>query len=116
MVHDLQIHSLHAEPAELERCAIQMGYGAEDRKKAVESFQANHQRHTEVVHCTFQSLFVEPKTSPTFEAILKTIGVKPQQCKRETTQRDRHILTIPFVAPSTIDLPRRVRPDFFMGD
>jgi glutamate-ammonia-ligase adenylyltransferase len=56
MVHDLQTHSLPAEADELERYAIRMGYGAEDRKKAVESFQANHQRHTEVVHRTFQSL------------------------------------------------------------
>jgi glutamate-ammonia-ligase adenylyltransferase len=54
-----------------------MGYGAEDRKKAVESFQADHQRHTEMVHRAFQSPPVEPKTSPVFKATLKTIGVKP---------------------------------------
>jgi [glutamine synthetase] adenylyltransferase / [glutamine synthetase]-adenylyl-L-tyrosine phosphorylase len=76
MVHDLQTHSLPAETDELERCAVRMGYGAEDRKKAVESFQTDHQRHTELVHRTFQSLFLEPKISPIFKATLKAIGVK----------------------------------------
>jgi glutamate-ammonia-ligase adenylyltransferase len=76
MVHDLQTHSLPAEEDELKRCAIRMGYGAEDRKKAVESFRTDHQRHTEIVHRTFQSLFLEPKTSPIFKATLKTIGVQ----------------------------------------
>ncbi len=77
MVHDLQTHSLPAEEEELERCAIGMGYGTEDRKKAVESFHADHQRHTEIVHRTFQSLILEPRTSPIFKATLTTIGVKP---------------------------------------
>jgi [glutamine synthetase] adenylyltransferase / [glutamine synthetase]-adenylyl-L-tyrosine phosphorylase len=53
-----------------------MGYGAEDRRKAVASFQADHQRHTEMVHRTFQSFFVEPKASPIFKATLRVIGVK----------------------------------------
>lgn len=60
-----------------ERCAVRMGYGAEDRKKAVESFHVNHQRHTEMVHRTFQSLFLELKTSSIFKVMLKAIGVKP---------------------------------------
>lgn len=77
MVHDLQKHSLPAEEDELERCAVRMGYSEEDRKKAVESFHADHQRHTEIVHRTFQSLFVEPKTSLIFRATLRTLGVKP---------------------------------------
>ena len=74
MVHDLQTHSLPAEADELERCAIRMGYGVEDRKKAVASFQADHQRHTEMVHRTFQSLFLEPKTSSIFKTTLRLIG------------------------------------------
>lgn len=76
MVHDLQTQTLPVEADELERCAVRMGYGAEDRKKAVESFQADHQRHTELVHRTFQSLVVEPKTSVVFKATLKMVGVK----------------------------------------
>lgn len=75
-VHDLQTHSLPAEQEELEQCAIRMGYSTEDRKKAVESFHADHQRHTEIVHGTFQSLFLEPETSPIFKAMLKTIGIQ----------------------------------------
>ncbi len=74
MVHDLQTHSLPAETDELERCAIRMGYGIEDRKKAVTSFQADHQRHTEMVHRTFQSFFVEPKTSSVLKSTLRLIG------------------------------------------
>ncbi|MGB4069703.1 MAG: hypothetical protein WBK08_16875 [Nitrospira sp.] len=71
---DLQGHFLSAEQTKLERGAIRMGYGTEDRKKAVVSFQADHQRHTEMVHRTFQSLFAEPKTSPLFKATLRLIG------------------------------------------
>ncbi len=74
MVHDLQTHSLPAETDELERCAIRMGYGIEDRKKAVTSFQADHQRHTEMVHRTFQAFFVEPKTSSVLKSTLRLIG------------------------------------------
>lgn len=74
MVDDLQTHSLPAETDELERCAIRMGYGIEDRKKAVASFQADHQRHTEMVHRTFQSFFVEPKVSPVLQGTLRLIG------------------------------------------
>ncbi|MGB4069701.1 MAG: hypothetical protein WBK08_16865 [Nitrospira sp.] len=74
MVDDLQTHSLPAEAAELERCAIRMGYGTEDRRKAVVSFQADHQRHTEMVHRTFQSFFVEPKISPVLKSTLRLPG------------------------------------------
>lgn len=73
MVHDLQTHSLPEEEDELERCAIRMGYGTEDRKKAVESFQADHQRHTEVVHRGFKSLFIERMASPVPKTTLRLI-------------------------------------------
>jgi [glutamine synthetase] adenylyltransferase / [glutamine synthetase]-adenylyl-L-tyrosine phosphorylase len=76
MVDDLQTHALSERSEELERCAVRMGYGAEDRKKAVESFHEDHRRHTEIVHRTFQALFLEPKLSPFFKASLKAIGVK----------------------------------------
>jgi [glutamine synthetase] adenylyltransferase / [glutamine synthetase]-adenylyl-L-tyrosine phosphorylase len=74
MVHDLQTHSLPAEADELERCAVRMGYGIEDRKKAVVFFQADHQRHTEMVHRTFQSFFVKPTSSPIFKTTLRLIS------------------------------------------
>jgi glutamate-ammonia-ligase adenylyltransferase len=73
MVHDLQTHSLPAEMQELERCAIRMGYGTEDRTKAVELFLVDHQRHTTVVHRAFRSLFLEPKSSHVLRATLRAI-------------------------------------------
>jgi [glutamine synthetase] adenylyltransferase / [glutamine synthetase]-adenylyl-L-tyrosine phosphorylase len=74
MVHDLQAHALPERAEELERYAIRMGYGAPDRMKAAKLFHADHQRHTEMVHRTFRSLFVEPTTSPIFKAMLRVIG------------------------------------------
>ncbi len=76
MVHDLQTHSLPAEEQELERCAIRMGYGTDDRTKAGERFLVDHQRYTTVVHQAFQSLFAEPKTSPALGAALKVIKAR----------------------------------------
>ena len=76
MVHDLQTHSLPAEKEELERCAVRMGYGAETRKQAAELFHDDHQRHTELVHRIFRSLFAEPESSPVFKAMLRTIGLR----------------------------------------
>jgi glutamate-ammonia-ligase adenylyltransferase len=77
MVHDLQTHALPERSEELERCAVRMGYGTEDRKKAVELFLADHRGHTEIVHRTFRSFFVEPMTSPIFKATLRAMGLKP---------------------------------------
>ena len=71
MVHDLQTHSLPESSDELERCAVRMGYGTEDRKLAAELFHADHQRHTEVVNRIFRSLFAEPETSPILKATLR---------------------------------------------
>ena len=73
MVHDLQTHSLPAEPEELARCAVRVGYSSENRQKAAELFQADHERHTEMVHRTFRSLFVELRTSPLFKATLRLL-------------------------------------------
>lgn len=76
MVHDLQTHSLPAEMQELQRCAIRMGYGTEDRTKSVELFLVDHQRYTTVVHRVFQSLFSEPKTSHVLQATLRAIKAR----------------------------------------
>jgi [glutamine synthetase] adenylyltransferase / [glutamine synthetase]-adenylyl-L-tyrosine phosphorylase len=67
MVHDLQTYALPESSEELERCAVRMGYGAQDRMKAATLFHVDHQRHTEMVHRTFRSLFIEPTTSPIFK-------------------------------------------------
>jgi glutamate-ammonia-ligase adenylyltransferase len=76
MVDDLQTHSLPESSEELERCAVRIGYGGEDRMKAAELFHDDHHRHTEMVHRTFRSFFIEPTTSPVFKATLKAIGLK----------------------------------------
>lgn len=74
MVHDLQTHSLPVDEQELQRCAIRMGYGREDRKKAAALFLSDHRRYTTVVHRAFQSLFSEPKTSPFLKTTLRLIS------------------------------------------
>jgi [glutamine synthetase] adenylyltransferase / [glutamine synthetase]-adenylyl-L-tyrosine phosphorylase len=74
MVHDLQTHSLPAEEQELERCAIRMGYGREDRTKAAEQFHADYHHYTALVHRTFRSFFSEPKTSPILKTTLRLIS------------------------------------------
>lgn len=74
MVDDLQTRALPESTEELERCAVWMEYMAGDRKKAVEPFHADHQRHMTVVHRTFQSLFSEPKTSPIIKVTLRVIA------------------------------------------
>ena len=76
MVDDLQTHALPERSEELERCAVRMGYGAQDRMKAATLFHADHQRHTEMVHRTFRSFFVEPMTSPVLKATLRAIGLR----------------------------------------
>ena len=74
MVDDLQTHALPESSEELERCAVRMGYGAQDRMKAAKLFHVDHQRHTEMVHRTFRSFFVEPMTSSVFKATLRSLS------------------------------------------
>ena len=76
MVHDLQTHSLPAEEQELRRCAIRMGYGADDRTQAAELLLLDHRRYTTVVHRAFQSLFSEPTTSPVLQATLRAVKAR----------------------------------------
>ncbi len=76
IVDDLQTHSLPESSEELGRCAVRMGYGAQDRMKAGKLLHIDHQRHTEMVHRTFRSFFIEPTTSPVFKAMLRAIGLR----------------------------------------
>jgi glutamate-ammonia-ligase adenylyltransferase len=71
MVHDLQTHALPESGEELERCAIRAGYDAGDRAKGAARFRDDHERHTEVVHRIFRSLFYAPKTSSLLKATLR---------------------------------------------
>ncbi|HMU29380.1 MAG TPA: hypothetical protein PLY42_18540 [Nitrospira sp.] len=70
MMHDLQTHALPDSHEELQRCAIRMGYYGESRKRAMEQFLADRQRHTAVVHQTFRSLFYHPETSDLLSAVV----------------------------------------------
>lgn len=71
MVHDLQTHALPESGEELERCAIRAGYDAGDRAKGAARFRDDHERHTEVVHRIFRSLFYDPGRSPLLKATLR---------------------------------------------
>jgi glutamate-ammonia-ligase adenylyltransferase len=71
MVHELQTHALPYEVEELERCAVRMGYGGDNRTAAVKRFQASYATHTTVVHDLFRWFFETPTTSPVFKAILR---------------------------------------------
>jgi glutamate-ammonia-ligase adenylyltransferase len=75
MVHELQTHALPETVEELERCAVRMGYGAGDRIAAVKKFQADHARHTAVVHDLFRAFFEGPRASAVFKATLRAMGV-----------------------------------------
>ena len=76
MVHELQTHALPHEAEELERCAVRMGYGGDNRTAAVKRFQAAHATHTAVVHDLFRSFFETPTISPVFKAVLRTTNTR----------------------------------------
>jgi [glutamine synthetase] adenylyltransferase / [glutamine synthetase]-adenylyl-L-tyrosine phosphorylase len=71
MVDDLQTHSLPESSEELERCAVRMGYGAEDRTSALKRFSIDHARHTKVVHDQFLLFFSQPESSLIFHAVFR---------------------------------------------
>ncbi len=70
MVQDLQTHALPESSEEVERCAVRMGYGTGDPKKAAELFLVDYRRHTTVVHRMFLSLFSDPQSSHFLKATL----------------------------------------------
>lgn len=73
MVHELQTHALPDQHDELERCAIRMGYGEEDRTEALQRFQADHARHTKLVHDAFRDLFHTPARARLLKAMLRAM-------------------------------------------
>ena len=68
MVHDLQTHALPESSEELERCAVRMGYGTEDRASARKRFSIDYAHHTMVVHDQFISFFSRPESFPIFHS------------------------------------------------
>ena len=71
MVDDLQTHALPERSEELERCAVRMGYGAQDRTAALKRFSIDYARHTKVVHDQFLSFFSRPESSHIFHAVFR---------------------------------------------
>ncbi|MCS6303848.1 MAG: hypothetical protein H8K07_09295 [Nitrospira sp.] len=86
VVHDLQTHSFPAEEKELERCAIRMGYGTEDRVAARKRFSNDHAHCTKMVHDQFLSFFSRPQKPPLFRAALGHTG-NPEVCLGTLCQR-----------------------------
>ena len=56
MVEEQQTHTLPADPEELRRCALRLGYRDAEEVTAGELFLRDHARHTERVHEIFQRL------------------------------------------------------------
>jgi glutamate-ammonia-ligase adenylyltransferase len=77
MVHELQTHALPESGEELERCAVRVGYDAENRREGAAGFRRDHERHTGVVNRLFRSFFYDPKTSPVLKAALKLGHARP---------------------------------------
>lgn len=72
MVHAcIQMHSLPAEEEELERCAIWMGYGENDRTIVRKRLSIDHVYHAKVVHQQFASLCSQFESSLIFHAVLR---------------------------------------------
>ena len=76
MVHDLQTDASPESTEELEPCVVWMGMARSIARRRSSLSMRTVERHTEMVYRTFQSLCLEPKTSPLFRATLKTIGLQ----------------------------------------
>ncbi|CUQ66761.1 [protein-PII] uridylyltransferase family protein [Candidatus Nitrospira inopinata] len=76
MVDDLQTHTLPEDDEALERCAIRMGYDADDADQGVKRFHADHSAHREAVRRLFSSLFMEPDASPILKSVLRAVGAQ----------------------------------------
>ena len=71
MVDDLQTHALPERSEELERCAVRMGYGAEDRTVPLKRFSIDPARHTKLVHDQFLSFFSRSESFLIFHAVFR---------------------------------------------
>jgi len=56
MVEEQQTHTLSADPLELRRCALRLGYRDSEEGKSTERFSRDHARYTERVHEIFTSV------------------------------------------------------------
>ncbi|MFN3681138.1 MAG: hypothetical protein ACK4VP_03730, partial [Nitrospira sp.] len=93
LVDDLQTHTLPEEEEALKRCAIRMGYDAEDPSRGVKQFHADHQHHRTVVRRLFADLFREPQTSPLLKAVLRIAEAK--QLREEEKRKGKKKAKLP---------------------
>ena len=60
MVEEQQTHTVPADPLEIRRCALRMGYRDGDEAEAQELFLSDYARHTTLVHEVFTRLLQDP--------------------------------------------------------
>lgn len=71
MVHELQTHSLPADPEELRICALRLDYRDKPDATATQQLLDEYRLHAGRVHQVFHSLFERPRTSPIIRAALR---------------------------------------------
>jgi glutamate-ammonia-ligase adenylyltransferase len=64
MVEEQQTHTLPADPVEIKRCALRMGYRDSDEAEAQELFQHDYARHTALVHEVFTRVLAGEQSEP----------------------------------------------------
>jgi glutamate-ammonia-ligase adenylyltransferase len=84
MVHELQTHSLPADPEELRVCALRLDYRDSPDATATQQLLDEYRLHAGRVHQVFQSLFERPRTSPIIRAALRKTS---RRSKRVTKKR-----------------------------
>jgi glutamate-ammonia-ligase adenylyltransferase len=84
MVHELQTHSLPADPEELRVCALRLDYRDAPAATATQQLIDEYRLHAGRVHQVFQSLFERPRTSPIIRAALRKTS---RRSKRVTKKR-----------------------------
>jgi glutamate-ammonia-ligase adenylyltransferase len=84
MVHELQTHSLPADPEELRVCALRLDYRDTPAATATRQLLDEYRLHAGRVHQVFHSLFERPRTSPIIRAALRRTS---RRSKRVTKKR-----------------------------
>ena len=84
MVHELQTHSLPADPEELRVCALRLDYRDTQAATATQQLLDEYRLHAGRVHQVFHSLFERPRTSPIIRAALRRTS---RRSKRVTKKR-----------------------------
>ncbi len=84
MVHELQTHSLPADPEELRVCALRLDYRDTSAATATTQLLDEYRLHAGRVHQVFRALFERPRTSPIIRAALRRTS---RRSKRVTKKR-----------------------------